>query len=748
MQRVRVLLGLCLFLSLQQIACQAQETIIKKQQNLAETVPIAKTIELKVGEVLRLKLPSKPPDKIAIFLGDIDITSQVKIEGDEVVYRSSLVPMSVGEQTLTIYKIQSIGRWDPIATFRIKVEPAIAQAVIAPVDPQRPSATTPANPSPSIPATQPAPKPSIGQPASPSITAPATATPAGTNIAFAPKFSINLKSQVLENRSLDAGISQRPTFFTADFTGGLSTENQIGNTKLKTKFTVVGTTFQPESLRFSELQERASQIDLSEYAIETNDGNNQFAVGNLCFGNHPFLLNNLCTRGISAKAKLNEFSDLSAARISSTGIVGFDNIFGLGRGDNILDSVVLGFQVAKNQGSGVRVETTWINGSRAPVANFNVGEVVDAEQSEGVGIRVTGGDDTGRLKADAGFANSTFTNPAINDPQLTGGAAVVPLQSVNKNAWYAEASYDLLKDIKLDLDRTLSASINVRTERIDPQFGTLGASLQADRVQTQYALNMNIAGATAQFQQNFSEDNLARLSNLLTTNNNNTNISLTFPLQTFLKTPNPLLPNVTYNIQQTQQVGSIASAAGGGFSDPSQIPNQSSTNHQVGLDWTLGDVAFNYKYSTAFQDNLQIGRENADTRNFTHQFSTTWQVNPQLRFNLGYNFVNANNVEQQITRLTNSPTFGVSWEFIPSLLFAFNYNRSDDNDSIGQTFTRGESLEFLLTWNFKLNSLGQELPGSTFIRYGKQSTLNQNSPNNINTNATIDTISAGLSLSF
>jgi hypothetical protein len=352
------------------------------------------------------------------------------------------------------------------------------------------------------------------------------------------------------------------------------------------------------------------------------------------------------------------------------------------------------------------------------------------------------------LKADAGFANSTFTNPAINDPQLTGGAAVVPLQSVNKNAWYAEASYDLLKDIKLDLDRTLSASINVRTERIDPQFGTLGASLQADRVQTQYALNMNIAGATAQFQQNFSEDNLARLSNLLTTNNNNTNISLTFPLQTFLKTPNPLLPNVTYNIQQTQQVGSIASAAGGGFSDPSQIPNQSSTNHQVGLDWTLGDVAFNYKYSTAFQDNLQIGRENADTRNFTHQFSTTWQVNPQLRFNLGYNFVNANNVEQQITRLTNSPTFGVSWEFIPSLLFAFNYNRSDDNDSIGQTFTRGESLEFLLTWNFKLNSLGQELPGSTFIRYGKQSTLNQNSPNNINTNATIDTISAGLSLSF
>jgi hypothetical protein len=134
----------------------------------------------------------------------------------------------------------------------------------------------------------------------------------------------------------------------------------------------------------------------------------------------------------------------------------------------------------------VRLETVWMKGSRAAVNNFNVGEIVDAEKSEGVGVRVTGNDDTGRFKADAGFANSTFTNVTANDPQLNAGLDIVPQDVVNKNAWYAEASYDLLKDIPLggDSSRTLSATINVRTERIDPQFGTLGASIQADRLQT------------------------------------------------------------------------------------------------------------------------------------------------------------------------------------------------------------------------------------------------------------------------
>jgi hypothetical protein len=718
----------------------AQDSIINPPSSQIETT--AQTIDLKVGEVLRVKVPQLPPNpsgKFAVLFGSTDITSQVEIQGNELVYKSSLIPLTVGTQTLTVYQ-KSLDRWQPLAVFNIRVDLGSNPAQ----NTTRGGANTESSPSAG------ATPPGTTTTSPPAGTTPSTPTPpvVPANI-FKPKLAVNIKSQLLENRSPDAGVSQRPTFLNIDFIGGIATEYKLDEkSKLKAKFTIVGTTFQPEALRFGELQQRAPQIDLSEYAIDFTDGNNQFSVGNLCFGNHPFLLSNLCSRGLSAKVKLDDFSDLSLARVSSTAIVGFENIFGLERNENTLEGVILGLQLARNQNGGVRLETTWMSGSRAPVANFNVGEVIDAEQSEGVGVRLTGNDDTGRFKADAGFANSTFTTNAANDPELNAGLAVVPLEVASKSAWYAEASYDLIKDIKLDRGRTLSAGINFRAERIDPLFATLGTNVQADLLQSQYALNLNIGGATAQFQQNFSNNNIANLPNLLRTDNRNTNINLTVPLQTFLQNPNSFLPTVTYSIQQTNQVGSIASAAGGGFNNPAQIPDQSNTTNQVGLDWTIGSVNLNYKYITAFQDNRQVGQENADTRNLTHQLSTSWQATPQFRLNLGYNFVNATNFGQQITRFTNSPTVGVSWEFIPNTIFAFNYNRSNDTDTLGQAFNSGESLEFLLTHNFKLNALGQELPGSTFIRYGKQSTLNLNSQNNINTNAAIDTISAGLSLSF
>ena len=36
-------------------------------------------------------------------------------------------------------------------------------------------------------------------------------------------------------------------------------------------------------------------------------------------------------------------------------------------------------------------------------------------------------------------------------------------------------------------------------------------------------------------------------------------------------------------------------------------PDQLNTTHQFGLDWTFGDLTFNYKYANTFQDNRQVG---------------------------------------------------------------------------------------------------------------------------------------------
>ncbi|NJR31699.1 MAG: hypothetical protein HC778_00940 [Chamaesiphon sp. CSU_1_12] len=90
----------------------------------------------------------------------------------------------------------------------------------------------------------------------------------------------------------------------------------------------------------------------------------------------------------------------------------------------------------------------------------------------------------------------------------------------------------------------------------------------------------------------------------------------------------------------------------------------------------------------------------------------------------------------------------MSWEFMPDVTFAVNYNFNNDSDSIGESLTRSNALDLLLTWNFKTNTFGRENPGSVFLRYSSQSNLNSSSIDNINTNSTINTISTGMSLSF
>jgi hypothetical protein len=712
--------------------------------NSTLTTPIAPAVvTVRSGESFRIKVNNLPTQaQTAVFLGDLDITSQMQREGQELVYQSTLLSLPVGDRTLTVYRTTTPDRWESIATVVVKVEPAPSTVAA-----QRESSTPPkaaATPTPTASETT---TPASKNP--PANTLPTPATPLTSPLTFNTKLNVNLKSQLAESRSPDAGKSPRPTFLDASFTSELSAQAQIGTGKLQGKVNLVGTTFQPEALRFNELNERAALVDLSAYSIDFTDGDTKVAVGNVCFGNNPLLISNLCTRGLTGTLKLNNFADISIGHLSSTAIVGFDNILGVEQSNNALTGATLGLQVMNNAAGGVRLETTAIGGERAPVANFNVGEVVDAEKSDGIGWRLTAANDDGRLKFDAGFARSTFTAGGANDPQLTAGTNAIALQSVTKNAWYTETSYDLIKDVKLDDKRKFSLTTNFKLEQADPQFGTLGATVNADRVQAQYGINARIAGASLQFQRTNSEDNIVNVPNLLKTRNQSSNISLNVPLQSVLQDKNPLLPTISYSYQQTNQIGSIALALKGNFDDPSKIPDQLNTTHNVGLGWKFSDaLLFDYKFSNTIQDNRQSGRENADFHNLNHQFSVAWQAHQRLSFNLGYNLTTAQNIERQLTRLSESPSFGMSWEFVPDLTLALNYNFNNDSDSIGESLTRSNALDLLLTWNFKTNTFGRESPGSVFLRYSHQSNLNRSSLGNINTDANIDTVSAGMSLNF
>ncbi len=112
--------------------------------NSTLTTPIApQVITVISGEALRIKvsnavkfLPS--PTEIAVFLDDLDITSQIQIEGQELVYQSSLLPLPIGDRTLTIYRTTTPDRWEPVATFAIKVVPDSASIATIPSTPPIP----------------------------------------------------------------------------------------------------------------------------------------------------------------------------------------------------------------------------------------------------------------------------------------------------------------------------------------------------------------------------------------------------------------------------------------------------------------------------------------------------------------------------------------------------------------------------------------------------------------------------------
>lgn len=714
-----------------------------------EQLPAKPTVNIvRSAEEIRLKLdriPTTNEGTLSIFLDQTDVTSQVVITGSELVYRSQLLPLAPGEHVLTVYVVKSPEQWTVLETFVLKVD-ATSTTAETPnqSSSQQPATSQPepsrsANPSPETPKPSEKPASEAPKPAAPSTRA--------EDLKLTPKLNVNFKSQVAEARTPDAGRSERPTFADLAFTGGLAAQYQRGDLNIQANFNLAGSTNQQEALRFKDLKEAAPRIDLSDYLLDVKVGNAQFTVGHQCYGNHPFLLDNLCSRGLTSKIQLSKRVDLSIAHISTTSLVGFDNFLGIERQNNTLTAATLGVQLLDNPAGGVRLETTLMRGSRQPISNFNLGEVVDAEESQGFGVRLFGTDSSGRLKVDAGFVRSRFTNPTT-DPQLVDNLNVVKVQPVTRNAWFIETNYDLLKKVRLDATRTLDLSFNFRHERIDPQFGTVGANVTADQLRTHLGVNATIAGATVQFQAEQSEDNLANIPTILKTKTHNLTLNINAPLQTILNSNNKLLPTLTYSFQRTHQFGANQPIQELSGFDPSKIPDQLTTSHKFGATWSIDTFSLSYQYSNTFQDNRQPTRELADFKTINHQFSLAWQVNPRLNLAVGYTFTSAQSFEQGITRFTSSPTLSINWVMFPNLTLAFNYNRTDDTDSLNQKITRATNLEALLTWQFKLHSFGREISASAFIRYGRQSTIARDHVFNLDTDATIQTVSAGLSFSF
>jgi hypothetical protein len=765
------------------------------------------------------RLPTLEEGNLIIFIGRTDVTSQFRLIGTEFVYQSTVFPLPLGETKVTVYLVKD-NEWKEVVQLPLKVisqqqphssgQSESSHLTVTQAPTPDPSSQISPEPQPTQPKpiqTQPSTsaadlnnsfQPQSQQPEQPSKLDPIQVKPVtpspGFTSTFKPRMTITMKSQFMEQRTGNTEASERPTFTDTTIETGFESEMISDTFKIQSRFSMLGVTFQPEALRFSELGEEAPEFDLSEYQIDAEWGSVQFTMGHLCYGNHPFLLSNVCSRGMTLKANFSDRFDVSINSMNATKIVGFDNLTGLDNfNTNNLISATMGYQLVKNEFGGIRLEATVIDGKRLAEANFNEGQVVDAEKSRGFGVRLFGTDNSGRLRMDVGYARSTFTNPpdrqlvdaspeaeallaeefveqapiiessigesqTIETPvaeELTTVAAgtqelkIVPVEPVTKTAFYGDISYDLLKDVKLGEDRTLSLTLNAHHERIDPQFQTLGATITADPVRTAIGFNASISGAAIQFQQEWTEDNLANVPTILKTKTRNTLLNVNMPLQSIIGSTSRFLPVLSYSYQRVQQVGANVPIPDLSSFDATEIPNQITQQHQAGIQWTFDELSFSYQFSSSLQDNRQPGRENTDFRNLNHQFSFNWQPTPQFQLTIGYNLSSAQNQEEGITQFHSSPTLGLSWEFVKNLTLAMNYNMTIDRDSLNQKFTQATGIEAILTWCFNINNGSRTpIPGSVFVRYSHQSNLNRDTVFDLSTDATIQVINAGLSISF
>jgi hypothetical protein len=185
---------------------------------------------------------------------------------------------------------------------------------------------------------------------------------------------------------------------------------------------------------------------------------------------------------------------------------------GLRNLDHQVQGATLGIEIFPKCPSALRLEVTSFNAYIQPLSGVSEGRINDAEQSRGGGLRLVTQDKTARFKLEFGFTLSRFQNPA--DTSLDPDGNAVPIAAVSRTAHYLDASYQILKDVKLTKTKSVNLNFAFRHEFVEPLFKSLGASASADKTAQDYALDGTIGDIALQFGHTRFNDNLSNVPSI------------------------------------------------------------------------------------------------------------------------------------------------------------------------------------------------------------------------------------------
>jgi len=618
---------------------------------------------------LHLNRPLQPEEgKLAVLVGATDVTNLFTATAEALSYAPDALPLPTGDTELTVYLVSSHNEWREIARFPLRV----------------------------------------------------LAKRGFERAAVIPALNLSNKSQVAEGHFPDAFRPPRVTY--QDFTSqvNLQTEHVRSRSSVRSQWSVVGTSYRKEALRYGEKGEKAPPIDLSGYLLQVQESGLQVSLGHVSHGRQRHLISGYGSRGALLSATLSGRADLSFAAVNGTGIVGWENFLGLKERDHRILSGTFGVEALPRRPGALRLEASYVDGSLLPRNPFNQATINDAEKSRGVGLRLVASTMGQRIQVEGGFARSRFTNPP--DPFLAQGTEVVPVKETARNARYWDLTLGVLRNVSLSPNLPANVTIHHRHERVDPLYRSVTAYVRPDFVENAFEVQSNVGVVTTQFSHNRSEDNLDEIPSILKTKTRGNAFNLGLPLASLFGTvagPRRWLPLATYSYDRTHQFGATLPTHGG-FSR-AHVPDQVNHIHTATLDWQAARWRFGYRFSYALQDNRQESREKADFVNRTSTLSLGLIPFGTLNLNVDVAFEGAENKE--INRSDHTQRYGLNLSLQTTKSSALNVNLSTtlsgDDAKTSERQNSVVNLEWSLGFGFGRGER-KLLKGQLFLRYAWQ----------------------------
>ena len=623
-------------------------------------VPDSQKLEVRIAGELR---------RAAVLIDQTDWTGLFARNGNTLTYEPVLLRLPSGEHSLSVHAIDGDGAWRELLRVPLRV-----------------------------------------------------LTPRGyQRVQALPSFDVSSKGQVAAERSGAAPAFPRETY--QDVTANAALRSQVvrGRWTTATEAAIVGVSNREEALRFAERQDAAPLVDLSSYLFRAENHAAAVSLGHISFGAHRHLAKAFASRGATGTLKFGSRADLALAALNGSSIVGWNNFLGVQRQNHRLFAGTFGVELLDRTPGLLRAELTGLRGRVLPTNGVTDASINDAERSYGLGARLLSGTASQRWKLDAGYAQSTFGNPA--DPLLSGSAALIPVRDESRRSRYVDASLAVLRK-PLANNALASITLGYRHEQIDPQFASVASELRADLQQDAVDLTAAYGAATVQVTYTRAHDNLDEIDSILSTATRVVALSAAVPLAAVTGTagkPSPWVPALTYQLNRTHQFGESV-PVNSDFLSASQIPDQKSTNHLAGLQWQFSIVQAGYQFNRSFQDNRQPGRERADLLNLTNTVTISLTPHPRVSGGADFGFEGAENresIQRDVTRRLGL-NGRVRLTARTTLSGAFAGTRLRDDGRTRRT--RATDLNLELAQTFPLSKRVARKPqAQAFLRFARQS---------------------------